>query len=192
MSLARYNPAQFILSRAASQLPKTTGETERYNARLAVAKGDDFVVLADVSASMAEMAGTRPKIDVLREALASAPPARIVAFSSAVCEVASPLLLPAPSGGTAMHLALDHAARMRPSRTLVISDGEPEDETKALLAAEAVPGVIDVLYCGSETNHAAINFMMRLARAGCGRYATRDIRKAPEQLAPSVRAMLTR
>jgi hypothetical protein len=186
-TLAPKDPfAALIAQAAAAPAPKVVG---RYEKRLASA-GTDQIVLADVSSSMVEAAGARTKIEVLREALATVPPARLIAFASTPIEIASPAALPAPSGGTALHLALDLAATMRPARSLVVSDGEPDSEDAALEASERVPGVIDVLYCGPDSNRRAVAFLRRLARAGCGRYAGHDLRVAPLALAPALRALL--
>lgn len=188
MSLTKPNPFAGIL-KAASALPAETGATARFQRRLA-ATGSGVVVLADVSASMGDRAGSRRRIDVLREALVGAPPARLIAFASEPIEIDEPARLPAPAGGTALHLALDLAATLRPVRTLVISDGEPDSEDLALEAAERVPGTIDVIYCGPEENQRARDFLARLARAGAGRYTAHDLARRPEQLGPAVRALL--
>lgn len=187
-SLEKPNPVAALL-KAAAKLPAETGATARFQRRLAAA-GSGVVVLADVSASMGDSVGSRRRIDVLREALAGAPPARLIAFASEPVEVDGPAHLPSPAGSTALHLALDLAATLRPVRTLVVSDGEPDSEELALAAAEHVPGTIDVVYCGPEENQRARDFLARLARAGAGSYVCRDITRAPEQLGPAVRALL--
>lgn len=188
-TLSKPNPFAGLL-KAAAALPKETGATTRFERRLTAA-GSGQVILADVSASMAgPVHGDALKINVLRAALLTAPPARLIAFSGKPHEVDGPSLLPMPAGSTALHLALEHAALLRPARTLVISDGEPDSEELALAAAEHVPGVIDVLYCGPADNLRARSFLSRLARAGGGRYATHDIGQVPEQLGPAVRGLL--
>lgn len=186
-AIAKPNPFARLLSQAA-KAPAQTGEVGRIQLRLN-GGGVGQVVLADVSSSMSEMAGERTKSQVLRDALAEHHAARIVAFASSanVVDVAS---LPAPCGGTALHLGLDLAATLRPARTLVISDGRPDDEEKAFRAADSLPGVIDVLYVGPADDTRAIQFMQRLARAGAGRCESHDIKRAPMALAPAVRALL--
>lgn len=189
MSLAKPNPFAGILKVAAG-LPAQTGVVARMRQRLESA-GSGQVVLADVSASMAGPAtGEDRRIEVLRRALSGVAVARIVAFSDAPREVYEAASLPAPGGGTALHLALDFAARLSPGRTLVVSDGEPDSEEEALAAVDRVPGVIDVVYCGPAGNFRAQAFLARLARAGGGRYAAHDITRAPEQLGPAVRGLL--
>lgn len=190
MTLAKPNPFASLLDQAAKATAQT-GEVARIQKRLDGAGGSGQVVLADVSSSMAEMAGSRSKIQVLREALtAERGAARIIAFSSTPTEARTAEEIPDPCGGTALHLAIDLAATLRPARTLVISDGHPDDEEKAFRAAEALPGVIDVLYVGPEDDARAIRFMRRLARAGAGRCEVNDIQRVPAALAPAVRALL--
>jgi len=179
--LAPANPLQALIQQAASA-PAETGNTARYRRRFASA-GTGQVIVADVSGSMADLAwGGKRKIEVLREALAGAPPARLIAFSSSPSEIASSAELPEPGGGTAMHRALDAASAIRPERTLVISDGQPDDEGLALASAERLSGAIDVLYIGPDGDYAAIAFMRALARAGAGRYASHDLRRAGAML----------
>lgn len=187
-ALSKPNPFARILSQAA-KAPAQTGEVGRIQKRLD-GGGTAQVVLADVSSSMSEMAGERTKAQVLRDALAEvAPASRVVAFSSSA-HVVDVRALPDPCGGTALHLGLDLAATLRPARTLVISDGHPDDEEKAFRSAESLPGVIDVLYVGPADDTRAIQFMQRLARAGAGRCEAHDIRRVPMALAPAVRALL--
>lgn len=187
-ALSKPNPFAGLL-KAAAALPLKTGAVERYQRRIDSA-GSGVVIVADVSSSMAEPAGAARKIDILRDALAAAPPARLVAFSDAPREIQDAEQLPRPEGCTALDLALNYVTGLRPGRTLVISDGEPDNEERALAAAEKVPGPIDVIYCGREDNARARAFMARLARVGLGRYEAHDIGKRPAALAPAVRALL--
>lgn len=188
------NPLQSLIAGAAKSLPATTGESARYKARLDGA-GDSVVILADVSSSMAEGAGSRRKIDLLREALdsvhADLPAAVLIAFASTPAELPGPSALPSPAGGTALHLALDAAAQHRPRKTLVVSDGRPDDEARALESADRLPGVIDVIYCGPDGDAEALAFMSRLARVGGGRVVVRDVaREARPRLDGAVRRAL--
>jgi len=177
---------------AAKNLPAATGETARYQTRLASgSSAGGSLILADVSSSMAESAGEGiRKIDVLRDALAMADGATLIAFSSIPRLVPGAAELPAPHGGTALHLALDMAAPCQPQRTLVISDGCPDSKDLAFAAAARLSGVIDVIYCGPDTDFEARAFMIALARAGCGRYAAHDIGVQPRALSAAVRGFL--
>jgi hypothetical protein len=144
---------------------------------------------------MEERSGTRRKADVLREALDSLwpdlPGARLIAFGSTAREVDSPGGLPAPSGGTALHLALDAAAASRPRKTVVVTDGRPDSEQAALDAAARASGLIDVVYCGPDSDAAALDFLRRLTRVGGGVIIARDIAKDSKlRLAPAIRDAL--
>jgi hypothetical protein len=179
--------------KAAAALPVTTGESARFRTRHA-APGTAHVILCDVSGSMDERAGARRRIDHLREALDQVvqPNHILVTFSSAAQRIGSPADLPSPSGGTALESALAEAARHDPRATLVISDGEPTNPEAALRMAEALPGTIDVIYCGDEGNRDAVEFMRRLARLGCGQYAAHSWQSRPGAplLAATMRRLL--
>lgn len=188
-TLLKSSPFAALLVSAAAA-PKETGLVARYQRRLD-GPGAGHVVVADVSSSMAEAAGKRSKIAVLREALGTIPPgARLIAFATKAQEIESAAGLPFPMGSTALHLALDIVATFTPKRTLVISDGHPDSEEKAFLAAEKVSGAIDVLYCGPEDDARAQSFLRRLARAGAGRYETHDMRRPVAELGGVVRTLL--
>lgn len=182
-------PLARIVAAAAKSLP-ATGQIARSESCRATGAG--AVILADVSGSMADpIEDGRQKIAVLQEALDAVrpdwPQARLVAFSA----VAKPCSgqLPKPGGGTALHLALDAAARLSPVRTLVISDGQPDDEAAAFAAATRLGGLIDTLYVGPDSDRAAIRFMATLARRSGGRSMTRDIARNPEALTGAIRAL---
>ncbi len=190
--LTTTNPLQALIQQAAGQ-PAQAGAIARHQHRASTA-GTGQIILADVSGSMAEPAwGGRRKIDVLREAIAGAPPARLISFSSRPDVLPSAEAIPEPNGSTALHLGLEEAAKLRPARTLVISDGRPDDEALALRAADALPGTIDVIYVGPDGDIEAIAFMRRLASRGGGRYYGHDLRKASAALlAPAIRGLLGR
>jgi hypothetical protein len=145
---------------------------------------NSIVILCDVSESMNLMAGGKRRIEHLREALLAVvptvPSAQLIAFGSIPTTIPGPEYLINPSGGTALHLALEAAAAYRPSRTVVISDGRPDNEWKALAAANLLTGLIDVIYCGPASDHRAIEFMERLARSAGGRVIVRDLRALSE------------
>lgn len=189
------NPLQSLVAKAASKLPATTGESARFSRRYQ-SSGNAEIILCDVSSSMDESAGTRSKIAHLRDALkqTAQPHHTILAFASSVTMVSHPDELPAPSGGTALELGLRTAAQRRPHSTLVISDGQPNQPDVALREAEDLPGIINVIYCGPESDTAAIEFMRKLARVGCGRVVVHAWQAVPgnPSLADNVRLLLTR
>lgn len=123
---------------------------------------EGLVVLADCSASMREEVGSLRKIDILRKALAQLPSeARLVAFNS-VAEVVEKV--PEPCGSTALHRALVLVQQLQPKRLVIISDGHPDDPQAALAEARRLNCAIDVIYCGSEGDVAAIQFMKMLVK----------------------------
>lgn len=189
------HPLQSLLAAAAKSLPRDTGETEGIGGRFQNA-GTATILLCDVSSSMNERAGSKRKIDHLRAALDSVwsalPRASIYTFSSHVANASDPSRIGEPSGGTALHMGLGTIAGLRPARTIVISDGRPDDEVAALAAAEQLSGTIDVIYCGPDDDAQAITFMRSLARVGCGRVIVHDLVKHSQQprLAGAVRQLL--
>jgi hypothetical protein len=158
---------------------------------------DNIVVLADVSPSMAEAdGGTRERktrFMLLTEALRQiTKEVRIIAFSGSTYEAsAANVRLDMERGGTALHLAIDAAARYAPVRTIIISDGEPDSEQLARQALERLTGIVDVIYCGNPTNGAARNFLESLARAGAGGfYQTGDQVDVAKQLPAVIAGLL--
>ena len=164
------NPLQNLIVKAAKALPGDTGESSRYRARTNL--GGPIVILCDTSGSMDESAGSRTKIQVLRDSLSDWLPElilpRLISFGSTARLVASSADLPSPGGGTALHLGIDLAAASSPSRTLVFSDGYPDDEAAALAAAERLTGRIDTIFCGPDSDIKGREFLAKLARIGCG------------------------
>ena len=147
---------------------------------------DKIGVLADVSGSMGDADGgsreRKTRFQLLQEALAGLPPdVLVISFDNDVCELPSARHLRLLGGSTALHLAIDAATKHSPVRTIVISDGEPDNEAAALAAADKLTGIIDVVYVGSPSNTRARAFLESLARAGAGTYHTTgdqvDVRK---------------
>lgn len=143
------------------------------------------VFLADCSFSMDERDGARGefswsatgprRIDrlakVLDYVLRRVRLRALVCFSDVPEEVTlrGRVLLPEPSGGTALHLALDYVAAMvpPPERVIVLSDGSPNDVGLALTAGRRLaPMVIDAYYVGADGDRLALQFMADLAACG--------------------------
>jgi Mg-chelatase subunit ChlD len=180
------SPLQSLLSQASQKLPSDTGETARFEQRYQ-APGQATVILCDVSGSMALPVGAKRKIDILKEALEDSAREEdvICVFDSAPRVVGrgpKHAHVLEPGGQTDMAAGIRLAATYNPARTLVISDGLPDSEQSAIAAADALPGIIDVLYIGPENDSQAIAFMNRLARAGCGRVVVNDISRARSDL----------
>lgn len=188
MKLTKNSPLSDLIA-AASRLP-SNGLVETQRKRIDSA-GMSAIILADVSSSMANEAdGGMRRIDVLRDALQGVAFDRLLAFSYSVTEVETPEQLPSPSGNTAMHLAIKAACVHKPGHTLIVSDGEPDDESAALAEAGKLPGRIDVIFCGPESNARARSFLMRLAALGGGVYVHCDITRQSNLLAPVIRGLL--
>ena len=128
---------------------------------------------------MAYPVGPRQRIDiaadVLRMTLNKTPTARVVIFNSFPVELvglepsARSLKLPDAGGGTALHLALDLVAAMtpKPTKLVVVSDGEPDDDQAALSSARALaPCEISAFHIGPDNDTVAVGFMHELAKAG--------------------------
>lgn len=144
------------------------------------------VVLADCSYSMAMVddpvtgieawSGSGPRrierlAKVLAYVLTYTRLQALVAFGDAPVElpVSGRVALPEPAGGTALDLALEHAARMRPRpvKVMVLTDGQPNSPVDALRAARLLkPMVIDAFFVGAEGDVGALAFLAELA--GCG------------------------
>lgn len=188
------NPLQNLLAQAEG-LKKRGGEVSTLKKRL-TGTSSRTIILADVSGSMAEQVESgRTKATLLQDALDQVlpeyPDASVIAFNSLPVEIAQ-RQLPSPEGGTALHLALDNATRFSPRHTIVISDGEPDDETLALESAKVLTGTIDVIYCGPDSNKGAIEFLSKLARVGAGRIiVTTWTRGNGLALQPMLRKLLT-
>ena len=177
------NPLQSIIEAAAQTAASTkTSDLLRRHAMRTGNAGSTRFIMADISGSMSDTAGAETKFAMLRRALQH--PSidwnshRLVAFHSFPEEIATPAQLPSPTGGTALHLALDYIAAQHPSYTLVISDGRPDNAVAALKSADKVSGRIDVLYIGQDDDIEAIRFMYRLAGRSGGTVTVRDLKKA--------------
>ena len=157
----------------AAQLPDT-GVAAQYQARIGTGNPNSRVMLIDTSGSMDEICqgiGRKRRIDILKEAISCIgwQDYQLVCFNFKVVPIQDVRDICEPCGGTALHRAIDYAASLYPSQTLVISDGEPEDEYAAIKAAEKLSGTISTLYVGDDSNKEAIAFMSKLAKLGCGK-----------------------
>lgn len=177
------NPLQGIINQAA--LTKTKAKTvQQYAERLNPKNAAGTLLLLDISGSMVGWVGGYRKIDLLRRSLDrdlnSGETA--IAFHS-ICELVADLRqIPEPQGGTALHLAIATGCQYRPSHSLIVSDGVPDDKAMAIAAAKKLTGTISTLYIGHGSNRTAIAFMQSLARLGCGRYDFCDLSQV-EQVA---------
>jgi hypothetical protein len=94
-------------------------------------------------------------------------------------------------GTTALHKAIQLAAKFSPVRTIIISDGEPDSEEKARETIEELTGIVDVVYCGDPDNEHASKFLESLAKtAGGGFYKTGNQIDVCKQLPAVVAGLL--
>lgn len=156
------------------------------------------VVLVDVSSSMADLIGLgdTPKIEhcriALKDLLTSHPDMIVIAFGSIVKRLKSPDELATRFnlwGGTDLAAAIEEAILLKPSRTIIISDGMPTGHRANDICTDAcdrLTGRIDCVYCGPD-NHPAVEFLQSLARKGGGAQMTFD---GCLELSPMIRGLL--
>ncbi len=89
-------------------------------------------------------------------------------------------------GGTDLAGAIEEAAEMKPGRTIIISDGCPDNEQMATEAVENLSGRVDTVYCGPD-GHPAVAYLQSLSRRGGGVHMTFD---GCRELSPMIRGLL--
>lgn len=202
------NPLADVVNRALKS--KATGPAAKLQERFAKA-GTETIALCDVSGSMESFVGSShsSKFDHLVAALEDVvkgfPQLVIVAFSSravksdvatfkahqkAIKGASTGKWTPKPfdclGGSTAMGDALEFvAANYKPRKTILITDGQPDDEDHALQAVELLTGSVDTIYCGPDADP-GVDFLKRLSRAGVGTQVTWD---GAAELAPVLRRL---
>lgn len=154
-----------------------------------------IAVLCDVSSSMCEGIGAlglskyRHLEAALKDVFESHPHIKIIAFGWNARMVDDPAQLPPPhDGDTDLAAGLALAARLKPRKTIVISDGLPTDGDKALKVAGRMTGSIDTIYCGQESHDKPIAFLRQLARDTGGTEIVWDGYKA--SIGSTIRAMI--
>ncbi len=156
---------------------------------------DAVVVLADCSGSMSDLIGRTDirKIDHLRIALTDLlqahPKIVLIAFGSYPKVLRGVDDLPDYfhlMGSTGLTEAIEMAIPMKPRRTIIITDGCPDDATGSTAAIDDLTGRIDTVYCGPD-GHPAVDFLLSLARKGAGRHMTFD---GCHELSPMIRGLL--
>lgn len=154
----------------------------------------DVIVIVDVSGSMDahDSRGGRSRYDVACEELRNLQahlPGKIavVTFSDNVefCPHGLPIY---QGGGTDLAQALRFIQVADGTvRFIVISDGQPNDETQALAVARKLTSTIDCIYVGPEIEYGGARFLEELARAAGGCYTIAE--KAAE-LADRIETLL--
>jgi hypothetical protein len=103
------------------------------------------------------------------------------------CEVREDI--PEPSGSTPIAEAVTLAGEMKAKRIIIISDGEPDDGTRALAVARSLAIPIDTFYVGPE-GATGEKFLRDLAAATGGEGMTGDLGKGLAALTDGVRKAL--
>jgi Mg-chelatase subunit ChlD len=147
-----------------------------------------LVILADVSGSMRGDKIIRLKRE-LRAIWGERSGAKLMSFATNLHWLDGPDDLPPAGGSTDLAGALEAAAPTWPGEVLVISDGQPEDEDRALAAAKLIPGTISVLFVGSDDDREGQAFLQKLATLGGGEFCHKDLAKH-SSLASELRSML--
>ena len=165
-------PLSSIIARLQSQ--PIDNEVTAIKRRIQHASQRKFV-LCDLSGSMDDFVGSQglTKLSLLKTALKDTikhnSAIEIVGFSNTPFPVKhGDVDRMRTISSTNLALALQYLAQHRPLKTIVISDGMPDDEEAALHAANQITGTIDVIYCGPDGHDSALDFMRRLTKLGGG------------------------
>lgn len=161
------------------------------NKSLSVATLDDLVrvrtsevrfLVCDCSSSMmTPMRNDRRRIDGLKEVVRQVKEktsVRIVVFDGNGARLVDNAVSE-PYGGTPLHEGLRMAKIHGASSCVVISDGEPDSETRAMEAAREFGGRIDVVFVGSEGEYGRV-FLRRLAESTGGTESEGDLANVGE------------
>jgi hypothetical protein len=186
------NPLAAIIQQA-SRLPDS-GMAANYHQRIGTGNPDIWCLLLDTSGSMdAECKGKERRIDVLRKAVEGLDwrNYKLFTFDSVVAEITSPDGLWRCGGSTALDLALDRIVALKPARTVVISDGEPNSEPEAISSAKRLTGTISTIHIGDDRDRDAIAFMRKLAELGCGSTYIQDLGRGHVELSATIVALAT-
>jgi len=189
------NPLQNIIDeaskKAASSEIKEISRRHSYKSN----NTDKRFILADISGSMGESVGSVTKYDLLKKALGDPiidwTSQQLISFNS-FPESTTPATLPLPSANTALHRAIDYILPEKPSFTLIITDGQPDDEQAALDAADKLTGIIDVLFIGKDNDVDAIAFLKKLSARNGGKIFVRDLQKTKSLPASALQKLLSR
>lgn len=168
------SPLANIIRKAAEK--QVEGPVAKLRKRFTEASGQVFL-LCDVSYSMNDFVGngSMRKCEALQiavdDVLKHHPKIRVVAFGSIPLELGPNDRMPQAGtslgSGTDLALALECIRPYKPRKTIIITDGMPDDEDAAEEAAEQLTGAIDTIYCGPE-EHPAIHFLKGLAKKYAG------------------------
>jgi hypothetical protein len=186
------NPLSAIIQQA-SQLPDT-GIAANFQARIGSGNPDIFCLLLDTSGSMdSDCKGKQTRLDVLRKAVEAIDwqQYQMFTFDNICRRIIHPDALWGCAGGsTNLALGLREIAKLNPARTIVISDGEPNDEVDALAAATELTGTISTVFIGDDLDKNAIAFMQKLATVGCGSTYIQDLGRGHLELGATINRLM--
>jgi hypothetical protein len=128
----------------------------------------DTVFLLDVSGSMNEKVGKERKIDHLRDVMSSYPNANKFCFSD---DVYNKQNIPEPNGSTNLAKGFRYLqnTEFKAKRVVLVSDGEPDNESSALNEANKLFVPVDIIYIGDKGSRGE-RFMERLASSTGGKH----------------------
>ena len=186
------SPLSDVIKRAMSAKPQgVVAEAKQKVAKRMEKASGEMLVVCDLSGSMAEGIGglsvsKYEHLEIALEDIRKAfPKVRVVGFNSTVKEIKGKL--PPPGGGTDLAGALKFAGKFRPAKTIIISDGIPDNEHLATCEADTLTGIIDTIYCGPD-GHPAIEFLRSLSRLAGGTSLAWD--GFQSQLSANIRGLL--
>lgn len=152
---------------------------------------ENVFLLLDCSGSMSSgMPSGKRRIDGLRETVKSILTERSLRMVQFGCGYEPSFIeqIPDPEGGTPLDKAIIFAKTNNAGRAIVISDGQPDDQGRALEAARQFGGRIDVVFVGYP-GEAGEFFLKRLAESTGGESFTGDL-SVPKALAGQVMLLL--
>ena len=128
----------------------------------------DTAFLLDVSGSMSAKVGKERKIDHLRNVMGGYPAAKKFSFSDNVHDEKN---IPEPNGSTDLAKAFRYLRNtgLKPKRVVLVSDGEPNEESSALNEAKELAIPIDIIFIGDKGSRGE-RFMEKLASASGGQH----------------------
>lgn len=143
-------------------------------------------LLLDISGSMAYPAGTgRTKFEELKRAIAEFRSERVFVFSNDCEERGGVDDLPEyPAGGTMMDIAFETVKGKGIVHAIIVTDGCPDSESRALQAASGL--CLDILYIGPPP---VPGFLGDLARVTGGQFGTASF-AVQGQLTTKIRGLL--
>jgi len=139
----------------------------------------ETIILADVSGSM----GEDEKWSALLGALADFPSITKLFFSSDVTDKQPPH----PGGGTALHLGFEHLRQGGHKKIILVSDGLPDDQERALVTAINLRLPVHIIFVGD--NPAGRRFMETLAAATKGSAAVVE-KPCRDKLQATIKSLL--